>query len=1052
ITVQQEVDAGLDNATAQCNTIGSTVDINTLLSGADPGGVFAETSASGAFNAATGILNTDGLAAGVYTFTYTMTGIAPCLDDVANFTVTVEQEVDAGLDNATAQCNTIGSTIDINTLLSGADPGGTWAETSASGAFNAATGVLNTDGLAAGAYTFTYTMTGIAPCPNDVSDFTVTVEQEAFAGADNATTSCNIGASTVDMNTLLSGADPGGTWAETTASGTFDPATGIFTTGGLAAGTYTFTYTVTPVAPCLPDVADFTVIVSAAGNAGLDNSTSICNLVGSTVDMNTLLSGADPGGAWAETSASGAFNTSTGVLNTDGLGAGSYTFTYTVTPTAPCPSDVADFTVTVEQEAIAGPDNAATMCNTGGSTMDLNTLLSGAAAGTWVETSASGQFTAATGMFDASGLAPAVYTFTYTVTGVAPCIDDVADISVTVTNLPNAGTDSTEQICNVSGSTVDLTLLLSGADPGGTWAETTGSGAFDTSTGIFNTDGVPAGTYTFIYDLPAVGPCPGDQAVFNVTVEQEVNAGTDDFTPEICNQAGTTVDLTTSLSGADAGGAWTETSASGAFAPGTGILNTDGLSAGVYTFTYEVFGVAPCPNDLADFTVTVQQEVYAGLDDLTASCNDVGTIIDLSTSMLDPLADAGGTWAETTGSGTFDTSTGTFDISSLSGGTYTFTYTVFGISPCPNDVASFDVTVNEVPILDPLSDEELCDQDNLVSQLFTSSVAGATYTWTNLTGTDIGFGLSGSGTSIGGFTGNTGSTLDETVTIEVIPSTAFCTGVPLTFNITVHPIPQVMFDPQNVVGCEPLYSSFTNLFPGLPGAICNWTFGDGTSSTTCDFVSHEYGTEGFYDVGLTVTTMYGCTNSVLYSNLIEVYPQAVANFEYSPYDITVSDTRVDFTNSSSNAMGYTWDFGDGSGNSSDTDPSHTYPEIGNVSYTVTLTAHSAGGCDATISKIITIDDVIIFYVPNVFTPDGDSYNEVFKPIMTAGYDVYDYHLTIFNRWGEVVFESFDAAFGWDGTYGNEGLVQDGVYVWAIEFGETMSDKKHRHKGHVTILK
>ncbi len=96
--------------------------------------------------------------------------------------------------------------------------------------------------------------------------------------------------------------------------------------------------------------------------------------------------------------------------------------------------------------------------------------------------------------------------------------------------------------------------------------------------------------------------------------------------------------------------------------------------------------------------------------------------------------------------------------------------------------------------------------------------------------------------------------------------------------------------------------------------------------------------------------------------------------------------------------------------------------------------------------------VIIFYVPNVFTPDGDEFNEVFQPVFTAGYDPFDFHLMIFNRWGELIFESYNADIGWDGTYGERGLVQDGVYVWKIDFKETMSDKRHIHTGHVTVLK
>ena len=96
-------------------------------------------------------------------------------------------------------------------------------------------------------------------------------------------------------------------------------------------------------------------------------------------------------------------------------------------------------------------------------------------------------------------------------------------------------------------------------------------------------------------------------------------------------------------------------------------------------------------------------------------------------------------------------------------------------------------------------------------------------------------------------------------------------------------------------------------------------------------------------------------------------------------------------------------------------------------------------------------DVLLYWVPNAFTPDGDEFNQVFKPIFTSGFDPYDYTLLIFDRWGELIFESHNHEVGWDGTYrGN--LVQDGVYVWKLEFKETMTDKRHNKYGHVTILR
>jgi gliding motility-associated-like protein len=123
-----------------------------------------------------------------------------------------------------------------------------------------------------------------------------------------------------------------------------------------------------------------------------------------------------------------------------------------------------------------------------------------------------------------------------------------------------------------------------------------------------------------------------------------------------------------------------------------------------------------------------------------------------------------------------------------------------------------------------------------------------------------------------------------------------------------------------------------------------------------------------------------------------------------------------------------------------------------MSYLVQLVAFNSSGCTDTAWHMINVEDVLIYYVPNVFTPDGDNFNQTFKPIFTSGYDIYDYHLMIFDRWGEIIFESYNAEFGWDGTYGDNGLVQDGVYVWQIDFGDTISDERHVRRGHITVLK
>jgi len=142
-------------------------------------------------------------------------------------------------------------------------------------------------------------------------------------------------------------------------------------------------------------------------------------------------------------------------------------------------------------------------------------------------------------------------------------------------------------------------------------------------------------------------------------------------------------------------------------------------------------------------------------------------------------------------------------------------------------------------------------------------------------------------------------------------------------------------------------------------------------------------------------------------------------------------------------------FGDGT-TSTVTNPNHTYPsEVFN--YNVTLIANNTDNCPDSTTISINIQDELIYYIPNTMTPDGDKFNETFQPVFSAGVDIYSYSMYIYNRWGELLFESHDMKKGWDGTYGGQ-IVQDDTYVWKIIFKETTSDKKIMRVGHINVLK
>ena len=233
-----------------------------------------------------------------------------------------------------------------------------------------------------------------------------------------------------------------------------------------------------------------------------------------------------------------------------------------------------------------------------------------------------------------------------------------------------------------------------------------------------------------------------------------------------------------------------------------------------------------------------------------------------------------------------------------------------------NPIGQVVIDTFPTPMVDPLNNQYACEGDQLTIQQFSGTPAGNTFAWTNTTGTDLGFGLSGTG-NIGSFTGVNGTGSPISVTVSVIPTSANgCVGPPQDFLVTVNPIPQVSFT-NAAIGCEPLTVSFTNT-SNPQGVNCIWDFGDGTTENSCGSVSHTY-VAGNYDVSLTVTSSAGCTASVTYTEYVIVSQQPHAAFTYAPHELTIEDTEVEFTNESIDADYYEWDFGDNTGISNQVD-------------------------------------------------------------------------------------------------------------------------------------
>src|SRR5690554_4847891 len=165
----------------------------------------------------------------------------------------------------------------------------------------------------------------------------------------------------------------------------------------------------------------------------------------------------------------------------------------------------------------------------------------------------------------------------------------------------------------------------------------------------------------------------------------------------------------------------------------------------------------------------------------------------------------------------------------------------------------------------------------------------------------------------------------------------------------------------------------------------------------------------------------------------------------------LSDGVVEFDNNTTGAVSYTWNFGDNSPLSNEVNPSHQFDISATRNYNVWLVATSEYDCSDSTYLPISVFQELIYFVTNAFTPDNNNINQTFQTVFAAGFDVNDYNFKVFNRWGQILFESFNHEVGWDGTY-NGKIVQDGTYIYKIEFGLEHNDGRQVISGHFTLLR
>ncbi len=200
-----------------------------------------------------------------------------------------------------------------------------------------------------------------------------------------------------------------------------------------------------------------------------------------------------------------------------------------------------------------------------------------------------------------------------------------------------------------------------------------------------------------------------------------------------------------------------------------------------------------------------------------------------------------------------------------------------------------------------------------------------------------------------------------------------------------------------------------------------------------------------------VTDSKGCAQ--VQSVTVGAGAPPVADFTYSPVIISMLDADVSFTDLSNGVLGsWEWNFGDPNSGVNDSSkaqyPSHTFSDTGVYCITLSI-ANPTALCFDTIIKCLRVEAVYTIYVPNTFTPNHDGMNDIF---LAYGTYIKTFHMMIFDRWGNQIFESNDLYRGWDGSVNNKGkIIQEDIYVWKIELTDT-EGAPHTFIGHVNMVK
>ena len=373
----------------------------------------------------------------------------------------------------------------------------------------------------------------------------------------------------------------------------------------------------------------------------------------------------------------------------------------------------------------------------------------------------------------------------------------------------------------------------------------------------------------------------------------------------------------------------------------------------------------------------------------------------------------------------------------------TYTVSVNDEKGCSTTQDSIVINVRDLSKtnLQAFSAGNICaGETTTISATHDGSLGGYGYTWSNNVGNGLG-----------------PITVSPTITTQYIVNAFDVCGTILSdsIDVLVESYPLLNLPSTIKEGCEPLTVNFVDsLNSNANNLIYSWDLGDGTFSSSSNF-DHTYDTEGSYPVTLKITTPGGCESNSSGLSQVIVYPTPQANFTLNPRLTDLNNPVVTFQNTSLKEDNIKWDFYD-SFTSIRNDTVIQFADTG--WFSIKLVAYTAFGCKDSIVKNLRVNPVYEIVVPNAFTPNTGGPSSGFYGKNDLSNDIFyvhadlvrNYEMQIFNRWGELIFQTKDVNQGWDGYYLGKLSPQD-VYVYKVTV-EFLNGKTETKTGNFTLFR